>query len=73
MVLNGEIHASASLTPENPVTNLIGDGMGPRFCLNASGFKMEETGCSETTISAYEIIQCCKKQPCLNYVYPLDI
>jgi hypothetical protein len=73
MDMNGEIHASASLPPESPVTNFIGDCMGPRFCLNASGLKMQETGCSETTIPAYEIIQCHKKQPYLNCVYPLDI
>jgi hypothetical protein len=70
MDLNGQIHASASLLPESPLTNFI---MSPRFCLNASGLKMEETGCSETTVPAYEIIQCRKKQPYLNYVYPLDI
>jgi len=40
---------------ESPVTNFIGDGIGPRFCLNASGLKMEETGCSETTITTYEL------------------
>jgi hypothetical protein len=73
MDLNGQIHTSASLPPGSQVTNFIRDGMGPRFCLSASGLKMEETGCSETTILAYEIIHCRKKQPYLNYVYPLDI
>ena len=52
--MNGEIHASASLPPENPFTNFIGDGMGPRFCLNASGLKMVERGCSIFLTSAVD-------------------
>ena len=73
MNLNGQIQASASLPPGSPITNCIGDGKGHIFCLNASGLKMEETGFSETTVHACEIIQCRKKKPYLNYVYPLDI
>ena len=52
--MNGEIHASASLSPENPVTNFIGNGMDPRLCLNASGLKMVEIGCSIFLTSAVD-------------------
>lgn len=38
-----------------PPGNFIGDVVGPGFCLSASGLKMEETGCSETTIQAYYV------------------
>jgi len=70
MDLNGQIHTLTSLHPESQVTNFIGNDTGPRFRISASGLKMEETGCSKTTIPAYEIIRCRKKQPYLNYVYP---